>query len=152
MTRTLPLLPAIALLFTSLAPAAAQQAQSATAATNTAQQTPVPSYAAVLNAVPQNRAQIAQIMALNAPVTNDLRIVNVDGVIASDNGASLESALERNRAQLDALHRALGARTVTATTDNSRITVAQFLADNRIAISRVVGAQAQGRTLFLYIR
>jgi hypothetical protein len=94
------------------------------------------------------RGEIAKIQALNGSSANNLRPVNVSQ-LAGSNPAALSSAVTRNQGQLSALRGALSRVTVT-TMNNEHISVAQFLADNRISLTQVVGASVNNGMLMLY--
>lgn len=147
------------LLAASIAPAAAQQVQPAastapttTTTTTTNQNVAAPAgqpdfseFVASANDMP---GTIAKVRAMNGASANNIRPVNVSTLSGSD-AATLSSTVTRNQAHLNALRNALGHVTVTTMT-NERISVAQFLADNKIGINQVVGADVNNGTLVLF--
>lgn len=108
-----------------------------------------PNFGELISALNNMRAEVAKVQALNGASANNIRPVNV----AQLNGdpAALNQAVTKNQSQLGALRTALGRVTVTTMT-NEHITVAQFLADNRITLSQVVGADVNNGTLILFFQ
>lgn len=108
-----------------------------------------PNFGELISSLNNMRAEVARVQALDGASANNIRPVNV----AQLNGdpAALNQAMTRNQSQLAALRNALGRVTVTTPT-NERITVAQFLADNKITMSQVVGADVNNGTLVLFFQ
>jgi hypothetical protein len=122
-------------------PAATQPAPAA--------QTPAqPNFGELISSLNNMRSEIAKVQAMNGSSVNNIRPVNVAQLNGSDPSA-LTNAMTRNQAQLNALRNALSRLTVTTST-NQQITVAQFLADNRMSVNNIVGADVNGGTLVLF--
>lgn len=147
------LLAAIIALASTAAPAAAQVQPAASAApaapqTVSAPAPAQPNFGELMSALDNMRGEIAKVQAMNGSSANNIRPVNVAQLNGS-NPATLNSAVTRNQSQLNALRNALSRVTVT-TMSNDRITVAQFLADNKISMTQVVGADVNSGTLVLF--
>jgi hypothetical protein len=167
MHRTVTALAATAILawyavpaFAQEAPGSPQPAASAqppatnpnrTATIQTVQPQPQANYGQLVAALNRTHGVIAQLRAMNTLTTNNLHIVKVQTIVTPDNMAAFNAAVARNQTQLAALRQQLASTRVTATTDNSTITLAQFLTDNKIAPSQVVAVDvnAAGVTLFV---
>lgn len=124
-------------------------APSPAVAPNTTATAGQPNFGELISSLNNMRAEVARVQALDGASANNIRPVNV----AQLNGdpAALNQAMTRNQSQLAALRNALGRVTVTTPT-NERITVAQFLADNKITMSQVVGADVNNGTLVLFFQ
>lgn len=107
-----------------------------------------PNFGELISSLSNMRAEIAKVQSLNGSSANNIRPVNVAQLNGAD-PAALNTALTRNQAQLNTLRSALSRVTVTTMT-NEHITVAQFLADNRINVSQVVAADVNNGTLVLF--
>lgn len=94
------------------------------------------------------RSEIARIQSMNGTSANNIKPVNV-AQLNGANPAALNDAITRNQAQLNQLRNTLGRVTIT-TSSNERITVAQFLADNKMTLTQVVGADVKNGTLVLF--
>lgn len=129
------------------APSPSNPPAAAPVAPNTTATAGQPNFGELISSLNNMRAEVAKVQALNGASANNIRPVSV----AQLNGdpAALNQALTRNQPQLTALRNALGRVTVTTMT-NERITVAQFLADNKINLSQVVGADVNNGTLVLF--
>ena len=129
-------------------------ASSATTAPQTAPQTAPanvpgqPNFGELISSLNNMRAEIAKVQSMNGGSANDIRPVNVAQLSGADTSA-LSTAVTKNQSQLAALRNALNRVNVTTST-NERISVAQFLADNKIALSQVVGADVSGGKLILF--
>lgn len=168
MRRTVTALAATAILACGIAPALAQvppgnpqpaataqppaTSPNRTATTQTVPQTPQANYQQLLSALNTTRTQIAQLRAMNSLTTNNVHIVKVQTLVTPENNAALNQALSRNQAQVGALRQALAATRVTATTDNSQITLAQFLTDNKIGMSQVVAMNVGAGNVTLFVQ
>lgn len=151
------LLAAIALASTS-GPAAAQtqtqtQPQPNTTTTqgvppNTVGTAGQPNFGQVLSSVNHARSAIAKVQSMNGGSANSLRPINVAALSGADPNA-LNTAVTKNQGQLNALRNALG-RVMVTTSTNERISIAQFLADNRINLNQIVGADTSNGMLMLY--
>lgn len=130
---------------------ASSPAPAATTMTATAAQPQAaaqPNFGQLISSLNNMRAEIAKIQSLNGASANTIRPVNVAQLNGAD-PAALNVALTRKQSQLDTLRSTLSRVTVT-TMSNERITVAQFLADNRINVAQVVGADVNNGTLVLF--
>jgi hypothetical protein len=129
------------------APSPAGSPAAAPVAPNTTATAGQPNFGELMSSLNNMRAEVAKVQALNGSSANNIRPVNV----AQLNGdpAALTQAMTRNQSQLAALRNTLGRVTVTTMT-NERITVAQFLADNKINLSQVVGADVNNGMLVLF--
>lgn len=168
MHGTVTALAATAILACGIAPAFAQQPpgnpqpaassqppatnSNRTATTQTVPQSPQANYQALLSALSSTRSQIAQLRAMNNLTTNNVHIVKVQTLTTPDNNAALNQALSRNQGQLAALRQTLAATRVTATTDNSQITLAQFLTDNKMAVNQVVAVDVAAGNVTLFVQ
>lgn len=129
-------------------------ASTATTAPQTAPQTAPaavpgqPNFGQLISSLNNMRAEIAKVQSMNGGSANDIRPVNVAQLSGADT-AALNNAMSKNQTQLGALRNALNRITVTTAT-NERISVAQFLADNKISLSQVVGADVNGGKLILF--
>jgi hypothetical protein len=131
------------------APSPAPAPATSTKATSTMTATaPQPDFGELMSSLNNMRAEIAKIQAMNGGSANDLRPVNVAQLSGADSSA-LSTAVTKNQTQLNALRNTLSKITVTTMT-NERISVAQFLADNRITLSQVVGADVNNGKLVLF--
>lgn len=97
------------------------------------------------------RSETAAVAGLRGLRTNDVHIVKVQSMPDADTNA-LGAAMTKNASQMNALRNALSRLPLTATTDNHPLTLAQFLSDNRIAITQVVAADVSNGTLTLFIQ
>jgi hypothetical protein len=109
---------------------------------------PAANFDELLASLNNMRSEIAKIRALNGSSANNLRPVNVAQLPGSDS-AALSSAVSRNLGQLSALRNTLSRVTVTGM-NNESMSVAQFLADNRITLAQIVGADVNNGTLTLF--
>lgn len=107
-----------------------------------------PNFRDLISSLNNMRAQIAKVQSMNGGSANDIRPVNVAQLSGADT-AALNNAVTKNQSQLAALRNALNRVTVTTAT-NERISVAQFLADNKINLSQIVGADVNGGKLILF--
>jgi hypothetical protein len=129
---------------------------SAAPATTTTKTVPVntvgtagqPNFGQVIASVNNPRSAIAKVRSVNGGSANNLRPINVAAISGAD-PAALSTAVSKNQGPLNALRNALN-RTMVTTTTNERISIAQFLADNRITLSQVVGADMSNGMLLLY--
>jgi TolA-binding protein len=166
MHRTVSALAAAAILAWCAAPALSQQTPpqpaataqppatnpNRTATTQTVPQPPQANYAQLLAALNRSRGAVAQLRAMNNLTTNNLHIVKVQTIVTPDNMAEFNATLARNQTQLAALRQQLAATRVVATTDNSTITLAQFLTDNKIAPSQVVAVDVGASDVTIFIQ
>lgn len=102
----------------------------------------------LMSSLSNMRSEIARIQAMNGTSANNIKPVNV-AQLSGTNTAALNDAITRNQAQLTQLRNTLGKVTIT-TSSNERITVAQFLADNKMTLGQVVGADVKNGTLVLF--
>jgi hypothetical protein len=171
MHRTVTALVATAILALSAAPAFAQETSPQTQATQapvTGQQPPAtnpnrtatsgvvppagqPTYGELVSALNRTPSTVAQLRAMTNLTTNNVRIVKVQTIVTPDNTAALNANVTRNQAQLATLRRTLANMRLTATTDNSSITLAQFLTDNKLDVNRVVAADVTAGNVVLFI-
>lgn len=107
-----------------------------------------PDFGELMSSLNNMRSEIARIQTMNGTSSNNVKPVNVAQLNGS-NPATLNSAITRNQAQLNQLRSALGRVTITTPT-NERITVAQFLADNKMTVTQIVGADVKNGTLVLF--
>jgi hypothetical protein len=167
MHRTVTALAAMAMMAWSASPALAQEAPASPQPAATAQppatnpnrtatiqmppRGPQANYGQLISALNRTHDEIGQLRARTNLTTNDLHIVKVQTIVTPDNMTAFNAAMARNQSQIAALRTALGATRVTATTDNSSITLAQFLTDNRIPVNQVVAVDvgAGGVTMFI---
>lgn len=113
------------------------------------QQMPAPAdFGELMSSLGNMRSEIAQVQAMNGTSSNNIKPVNV-AQISGANPAALSSAITRNQGQLTQLRNTLGRVTVT-TPANQRITVAQFLADNRMTLTQIVGVDVKNGTMVLF--
>jgi len=137
-------------------PQTAPNTSASPAATNTTQTLPSttvgtagqPNFGQVISSLNNMRDVVAKVQSMNGGSANNIRPVNVAALSGADPSA-LSSAVSKNQAQLSALRNALGRVSVTTST-NERITIAQFLADNKIGLNQVVGADVTNGTLMLF--
>jgi hypothetical protein len=115
---------------------------------NTVSTAAQPNFGQVLESVNNPRGAIAKIQSMNGGSANNLRPVNVAALSGADANA-LSAAVTKNQGQLNALRGALG-RVMVTTATNERISIEQFLTDNRIALNQVVGADVNNGMLMLY--
>jgi hypothetical protein len=127
----------------STAPAAPVQQRTATQ--NAANQ---PDFGELISSLNNMRSEIARIQSMNGTSANNIKPVNVAQLNGS-NPTALSNAITRSQPQLNQLRNTLGRVTVT-TPANQRITVAQFLADNKMAVTQIVGADVKNGTLVLF--
>ena len=128
-------------------PAASPATTTTTTTTTTTATAGQPNFGELISSLNNLRSEVAKVQALNGASANNIRPVNVAQL--GGDPAALNQALTKNQPQLAALRNALGKVTVT-TMSNEHITVAQFLADNRITLSQVVGADVNNGTLVLF--
>lgn len=127
------------------APQTAPQAAPQTAPGTAAGQ---PNFGELISSLNNMRAEIGKVQSMNGGSANDIRPVNVAQLSGADSSA-LSAAVSKNQSQIAALRNALNRVTVTTAT-NERISVAQFLADNKITLSQIVGADVSGGKLILF--
>lgn len=164
MQKTVTALAATAILAFSALPALAQEAPGSptpappatapnrTATIQTVQPAGQPTYGELISALGRTPAVTAQIRTLANLTTNNIRIVKVQSIVPPANSGQLNTALARSQPGLAALHRALSSMKVTATTDNSVITVAQFLSDNKMNVTNVIAADVNAGSLMLFVQ
>ena len=109
------------------------------------------SFGQLIAALNRSRSEAVAVAGLRGLRTNDVHIVKVQSMADADT-ATLSAAMTKNASQLSALRNALSRLTLTATTDNHILTLAQFLSDNRMSIGQVVAADASNGTLTLFIQ
>jgi hypothetical protein len=107
-----------------------------------------PNFGQVIASLNNVRASVAKVQSMNGGSANNLRPINVAAMSGAD-PAALSSAITKNQSQLNGLRNALN-RTMVTTSTNERISIAQFLADNRIMLNQVVGADMSNGMLLLY--
>jgi hypothetical protein len=107
-----------------------------------------PNFGDLIASLNNMRGEIAKIQAMNGMSVNNVQPVNVAQINGSNPGA-INGAIARNQSQLTRLRAALSRLTVT-TDGNQRITVAQFLADNKMSTSQIIGADVRNGKLLLY--
>ncbi len=107
-----------------------------------------PNFAQVISSLNNMRAEIRKVQSMNGASANAIKPVDVAQLSGSD-PSTLNTAMTRNQSQLASLRNALARITVTSSS-NQRITVAQFLADNKIGLTQVVGADVNNGTLLLF--
>lgn len=115
---------------------------------NTVSTAAQPNFEQVLATVSNPAGAIAKVQSMNGGSANNLRPINVAALSGADANA-LSTAVMKNQSQLNALRGALG-RVMVTTATNERISIAQFLADNRITLAQVVGADVNNGMLMLY--
>lgn len=166
MHRTVTALAATAILALTALPVVAQQTTPQSAATaqppatspnRTAtvqmmNQPPAASSADIIAAIGRSRGTAAQLAAMRGLTTNNVRIVRVSTIFAPGNMSALNAAMTRNQSQLAMLRQTLSRTTVTASTDNSTMTIGQFLADNKIDLNRVAAVDLQAGTVIVYVQ
>lgn len=164
MQKTVTALAATAMLAFSALPALAQEtpgsptppppatAPNRTATIQMVQPAGQPTYGELISALGRTPAVTAQIRTLANMTTNNIRIAKVQSLVTPANSAQVSTAIARNQSQLAALRRALTSMKVTATTDNSVITVAQFLSDNKMNVNNVVAADVNTGSLVLFVQ
>ena len=94
------------------------------------------------------KSEVAKVRAMNGTSANNIRPVNV-AQLNGANPSALQGAVAHDQSQLTQLRSALSNITVTGM-NNEHITVAQFLADNKISMSQVVGADVNNGLLYLF--
>lgn len=94
------------------------------------------------------RSEIAKVQSMNGTSVNNVKPVNV-AQLNGANPSALNNAITHNQAQLSRLRNTLGRVTVT-TAANEHITVAQFLADNRMTLTQIVGVDVKNGTMLLF--
>lgn len=94
------------------------------------------------------RSEIAKVQSMNGTSANNVKPVNV-AQLNGANPSALNNAITHNQAQLSQLRNTLGRVTVTTAT-NEHITVAQFLTDNRMALTQIVGVDVKNGTMVLF--
>lgn len=107
-----------------------------------------PNFGDLISSLNNMRSEIARIQAMNGTSSNNLKPVNVAQLSGSSPDA-LNTAITRNQTQLAQLRNTLGRVTMT-TPANTHITVAQFLADNKMTLTQIVGADVKNGTLVLF--
>lgn len=107
-----------------------------------------PNFGELIASLNNMRSEIAKIQAMNGMSANNLQPVNV-AMLNGSNPSALSGAIARNQNDLTRLRNALNRLTVT-TDNNQRITVSQFLADNRMSTSQIVGADVRNGKLLLF--
>ena len=107
-----------------------------------------PNFGQLMSSLSNIRDEIAKVQSLSGGSANNLRPVNVAQLSGAD-PAALSTAVAKNQAQLATLRNTLG-RVMVTTSTNERISIAQFLADNKIAVNQVVGADVVNGTLVLF--
>ncbi len=160
MHRTVTALAATAILALCAAPAIAQETTPQPPATNpnrTATSGVVPpsgqpNYGQLISALNRTQSTTAQLASMKNLTTNNIKIVKVQTIVTPDNMTALNAAVTRNQAQLAALRRTLSNMPLTATLDNSQITFAQFLTDNKLDVNRVVAADVAGANVVVYLQ
>lgn len=110
-----------------------------------------PNYNDLISAMNRTGTVTQRLRTMANLTTNDFHFVKVQSIATGDS-AGLAAAIARNQAQLATLRRTLGPMKVTATTDNSVITVAQFLADNRMSVNSVVAADIASGKITLFVQ
>lgn len=109
-----------------------------------------PNFGELISSLNNMRSEIAKVQAMNGSSANDIRPVNVRQLNGTDSTA-LADALSRNQANLAQLRAALGRVTITTIT-NEHITIAQFLADNKLSLTQVVGADVSNGKMVLFFQ
>lgn len=104
----------------------------------------------VISSLNNMRAKIAQVRSMNGMSVNNVQPVNVAQLNGSSPSA-LDNAIAHNQQQLAQLRSTLASVTVT-TDSNQRISIAQFLSDNKMSTADVVGADVQNGKLLLFYR
>ncbi|HLI95692.1 MAG TPA: hypothetical protein VKT72_06345 [Candidatus Baltobacteraceae bacterium] len=139
---------AILAAFAQTAPMPAASAMPA-AAPQTATMPGQPSFGDVIASLNNMRDEIAKMQAMNGTSANNLQPVNVAQLSGAD-PSQLNGAISHNQSELATLRNALNRMTITADT-NQRITVAQFLSDNKMTTSQIVGVHvANGKLMLFY--
>jgi hypothetical protein len=139
-------------------PAVAQTAPNtsaspATATTQTLPSTTVgtaaqPNFGQLISSLNNMRDEIGKVQSMNGGSANNIRPVNVAQLSGAD-PAALNTAMTKNQSQLSALRSSLS-RVMVTTSTNERISIAQFLSDNKIGLNQVVGADVTSGTLVLF--
>lgn len=114
----------------------------------TQQMAPPADFGELISSLNNMHSEIAKLQAMNGTSANNIKPVNV-AQLGGSNPSALNSAITRNQAQLNQMRSALGRVTITTST-NQRITVAQFLADNRMNVSQIVGVDVKNGTMLLF--
>lgn len=104
----------------------------------------------VISSLNNMRAKIAQVRSMNGMSVNNVQPVNVAQLNGS-NPSALDNAISHNQQQLAQLRTTLASVTVT-TDSNQRISIAQFLSDNKMSTANIVGADVQNGKLLLFYR
>ena len=107
-----------------------------------------PDFGELISSLNNMRSEISRVQTMNGTSSNNIKPVNV-AQLSGSNPAALSSAVSRNQGQLNKLRTTLGRVTITTPT-NERITVAQFLADNKMTLTQIVGADVKNGTLVLF--
>jgi hypothetical protein len=135
----------------SPAPGAPAPAASAAPAVQHPATQPLPApadFGELISSLNNMRSEIAKLQAMNGTSANNVKPVNV-AQLSGSNPSALSSAITRNQTQLNQLRSTLGRVTITTPT-NQRITVAQFLADNRMTLTQIVGVDVKNGTMLLF--
>lgn len=106
-----------------------------------------PNFGQLISSLNNMQAEIAKVQSMNNTSANSVRPVDVAQL--KGDPAALNSALAKNQGKVTTLRDTLGKVNVT-TNSNEHITLAQFLADNKINVSQVVGADVNDGTLVLF--
>lgn len=160
MHRTVTALAAAAILASYAAPAIAQEttdqppatSPNRTATSGVVPQAGQPTYNDLMAALGRTSSTVAQLRSMPGLTTNNLKVVNVQGIVPPSNTAAFNAAVAQNQSQLATLRRMLANTRVTASTDNSTITIGQFLTDNKLSVNRVVAAGISGNSVTLFIQ
>ncbi|HKU66221.1 MAG TPA: hypothetical protein VJP85_00440 [Candidatus Baltobacteraceae bacterium] len=151
-------LAALTIAISLLGPSALASAQTQPAPQSTTQAVPpstvgtagAPNFGQLISSLNNMRGEIAKVQAMNGGSANSLRPVNVSQLSGAD-PAALTTAVTKNQSQLNALRSTLG-RVMVTTSTNERISIAQFLADNKIGLNQVVGADVNNGTLVIFFQ
>ncbi len=123
-----------------------------TATTATVHAAPAATADQVIADLNQTSVKTAQLAAMQNLTTNSVHIVKVQSIITPAVMPQLSAAIVRNQRQLASMRQALSTTHITATTDNSTITVAQFLADNKIDMTRVIALDVAASNITLFVQ
>jgi hypothetical protein len=107
-----------------------------------------PNFGQLMSSLNNMKDEIAKVQSMNGGSANNIRPVNVAQLSGADPTA-LNTAVTKNQSQLNALRSTLG-RVMVTTSTNERISIAQFLTDNKIGLDQVVGADVASGTLVLF--
>lgn len=110
-----------------------------------------PSFGQLISSIDRIKAETAAVASLRSLSTNDVHLVKVSSMTGVDS-AALSAAMNRNASQLASLRSALSRVSLVASTDNHPLTLAQFLADNRLTPSQVAAADVNGGSLTVFIQ